>query len=504
MTTNPTHSKQPRLAQTKDITPWFWTVWENTCQDDIPAWGDPRRITKLREAARNEPILAGALASLVSRVVALDWQITGGRNRVRRYQSLLAEEAEDGAGWAYLLDRWAQDYLTADPGGFIELGRESRNGPVSGLYNLDVECLTLTGNVLRPVKYSPKLATGSLSSKEIPLLPADFSRIVDMPSSDEVKHGLGFCAVSRALKAAKVLLALYRYEDERLSDMPLPGIVSVTGLTQTEIIAAKQLYDAEREAKKETTFKALLWLASQVSPLNSIDVKLTSFAGLPEGFDKEKTITLYVYTLALDFGVDVREFWPASQTGATKAEAEVQAQKAKGKGLGRLISSVELAVNWQILPDGLEFRFDQQDSEDDLLREMVREKVVNNVRRLWEPAALGEGIISTEEARHWLVELGMAPAWLAPSGTVSLHSSEELEGDVSKAVGSLVDKAVAGKVTRAGLIRGEDLVTINRTGDLVTLWSPRTVFAVPNWPVPAEAPAGSPFGTLTTATAQYP
>ncbi len=498
MTTNTTHSKQPRLAQTKDLTSWFWTVWENTCQDDIPPWGDPRRVAKLREATRNEPILAGALASLVSRVVSLDWQITGGRNRVRRYQSLLAEEAEDGRGWAYLLDRWAQDYLTTDPGGFIELGRESRNGPVSGLYNLDVECLTLTGNVLYPVKYSPKLATGFLSGAGVPLRLEDFGRIVDLPSTDESKHGLGFCAVSRALKAAKVLLALYQYEDERLSDMPLPGIVTVTGITQDEIIAAKRLYDAQREAKEQTTFKSILWLASQTSPLNPIDVKLTSFAGLPDGFNKEQTITLYVYTLALDFGVDVREFWPASQTGATKAEAEIQAQKAKGKGLGRLISSVELAINWQILPDGLEFQFDQQDSEDDLLRETVCEKVVNNVRRLWEPAALDAGIISTEEARRWLVERGMAPAWLAPSGTVSLHSTEELAGETTKALGSLVDKAVAGKVARASLVPGEDLVTINRTGDLITLWSPRTMFAVPNWPVSAEAPAVSPFGTLTT------
>ena len=66
-----------------------------------------------------------------------------------------------------------------------------------------------------------------------------------------------------------------------------------------------------RESKEQVTFKGLLWLAAQGSPINPIDAKLTSFASLPEGFDKEKTITLYVYTLSLDFGVDVREFWPS-------------------------------------------------------------------------------------------------------------------------------------------------------------------------------------------------
>jgi hypothetical protein len=93
------------------------------------------------------------------------------------------------------------------------------------------------------------------------------------------------------------------------------------------------LYNARREAKQQTTFKGLLWLAAQSSPINPIDVRLTPFAGIPESFDRQWAVNQYVYTLSLDFGVDVREFWPASQTGATKAEAEIQAQKP-GKASG--------------------------------------------------------------------------------------------------------------------------------------------------------------------------
>ena len=112
------NSVQPRTTNVKDITSWLWSVWEE--YSDIPAWGDHGRPAKLREAAQNEPILAGALASLVSKAVSLDWQITGGRNRVLRYQDVLAE-AEGGAGWSYFLDRWLQDYLVTDTDGDDDL-----------------------------------------------------------------------------------------------------------------------------------------------------------------------------------------------------------------------------------------------------------------------------------------------------------------------------------------------------------------------------------------------
>jgi hypothetical protein len=483
MADNKTLSKQQRLRG--DIsTSFIWTLWERAAED-IPGWGKAGRLAKLREFAMAEPILAGALASMQSKAVSLDWQLIGGRNRVRRYQTLLAE-AEDGAGWSFLLDRWLNDYLVADIGGYLELGREGETGPVAGLYNLDAETLVKTGKRDTPLLYYPKLVGGSLSANGVPFREIDVAGIVDMPSADESKFGLGYCSVTRALKAARVLMALYRYEDEQLSDMPMPGLVSVTGMTMDELEAAFALYDAKRKSKEQLVFKDVLWLAAQGSALNPVGVNLTSFASLPQGFDKEKTITLYVYTLARDFGVDVREFWPASQTGATKAEAEVQAQKAKGKGFGRMISSVERALNWNVLPEGVEFAFNNKDSEDDLLRENIRGRAVETVRRLWEPAMGGTGIISTDEARRWLVELQAAPEWLWANGDVIVDGAAPLADEEAEmprsllaAADQITDARIAEKARRAGLDRGEDLVAINLAGDVTTLWSSR-YYSVPH------------------------
>lgn len=495
-----TLSRQARLKG--DVsTPYIWTLWERAA--DFPAWGQSGRLAKLREFAMAEPILAGALSSMQSKAMSLDWQITGGRNRVRRYQELLAE-AEDGQGWSYFLDRWLNDYLVADLGGYIELAREGETGPVMGVYNIDAETLVKTGKRDLPLTYYPKLFGGALSSSGVPLRTVDFSQIVDMPSADESKFGLGYCSVTRALKAAKVLMALYKYEDEELSDMPMPGLITVTGMSTDELEAAFSMYDAKRASKEQGVFKGLLWLAAQGSALNPINANLTSFASLPQGFNKEQTITLYVYTLALDFGVDVREFWPASQTGATKAEAEVQAQKAKGKGFGRMITSVERAINWDVLPDGIEFAFDNKDAEGDLLKENIRAQAVNTVRRLWEPSMGGEGIITTDEARRWLIELQAAPEWLQQTANVIADDSaplatqqeQEQTQDVAQAqddqtqdaLDRIVDQKLAEKARRANLSRGEDYVAINWAGDVSTLWSnkhysiPRKPVPVANWP----------------------
>jgi len=521
-----TLSKQTRLAQTKDITSWLWTYWD-TALTDFPAWGSAERPARLREAARSEPILSGAVSSMSSKVVSMDWQVTGGRSKVHRFQPVLAE-AEDGRGWNFWLDRLIGDYLQTDLGGIGELGREDKNGPVEGIYNLDSARCHLTGNVNYPLRYAPYVAGGD----EVALRPDDYMHIVDMPSSDETRFGLGMCAVSRALKAANVLLALYNYEEQRLSDMPLPGVAAVTGMTMQEVKDAFALYKAQAKDKGQTTFKSLLWLAATQSSLAQIKVDLLSFASLPDGFDKQQTVTLYVYTLALDFGVDVREFWPASQTGATKAEAEVQANKAKGKGLGRMVASIERAINWSIMPEGVEFLFDQRDSEEDLLRESIREKAFIGIRRLWEPASGTMGLLTTDEARRLLVEGGFLPAWIAQSSELSLSGmstdmTQEVlattpEGltqgvpipgggvptlpEIQGAVGKQLDSAILEKAAKARLAPGEDLIAMKHNGDTQTLWSSRSYFyPVSNWPSrrppldkpEQEVPAANPFGRRT-------
>lgn len=519
-----TASQQPRFAQTKvdDGTSLFWWYMDRQAQaTDVPRWGSNGRAAKLRGLIQDEPILGGAVASLGMKVQALDWTITGGKGRVATFHPLLAE-AQDGEGWDALLDAWLQDYLVVDLGGVIELARAGRLGPVAGLYHVDASRLTLTSSVTEPLHYWP---AGS-KNKAIPFAPTDFARIVDMRSPDEEKRGLGYSAVSRALKAAKLLTALYQYEEEQLSDLPPQGIVSITGMTMPEVISAMDLYEAKRAAKEQLTFKGVLWLAAQANSLQQVDVKLTPFSTLPAHWDRKEIVTQYIYILALVFGVDPREFWPVSGGSlGTGKEAEVQAQKAKGKGFGRILTLIERAINWHVLPAGLEFSFVQQDAEDALQQATVHARLIENARRLWEPnAGLGHGLIGTEEARRLLYEQQVLPEWLQVGAQDWIETSEtpEQPGAEEAAPPGPEEEADAGepaedsasqleqKAARAGLRPGEPLVAVHRDGSQERLWPPRRY--VPGWEVPAGDPfadwasrlkvrASTPAATRSTASA---
>jgi hypothetical protein len=474
----PSNSIQPRFSNTQDVIQWTFTAWEKA--NEVPPWGNPNRLTYLRDFARTEPILAGALSSMVSKVSSMDWYVSGGRNRAAYGRDLLAN-ACDGDGWNKLLDKWAQDYLGTDFGGALELARDKSDGPVTGVYNFDAATLKATGNRNYPLNYTPRLKNGRPGKNTYPLAPTDFCHIVDMPAPEEQRLDLGFCSVSRAIKAARVLLALYEYDEEKLADMPMPGLVTVSGMLMSELAEAFKLYDAKRDDKQQVHFKQLLWLAS-AGALQNIDAKLISFADLPENFDREQTVSLYVYTLALDFGVDAREFWPATQSGATKGEAEVQAQKAKGKGFGRMLTNMERALNWNVMPADVAFGFDRQDDDADLAQAILHGQLGKNVRLLWEPAAsTGQGILATEEARRLLVEQGALPAWIAPTPDVILYGNSRDEG--LKAFERVKMQRWASKAAGANLGPGEDYVRISAQGEYEVLWTSATTYAVPDWPV---------------------
>ena len=87
-----------------------------------------------------------------------------------------------------------------------------------------------------------------------------------------------------------------------------------------------------------------------------IKLNILDLAKLPDGFDEEESTQLAMFAIALAFGVDARELWPSSTSGATKADAMVQHLKARGKGPGHIMSLIEHQVNQKLMPETLTFK----------------------------------------------------------------------------------------------------------------------------------------------------
>ena len=106
---------------------------------------------------------------------------------------------------------------------------------------------------------------------------------------------------------------------------------------------------------------------------SELKMVLQDLASVPDGFDFWDDITLYAYILAWVFGTDAREFWPATVSGATKADATVQNMKSRGKGIGWLIETMEWVFR-HILPATAKFEYDYTDDEQDFMQAQIQEK----------------------------------------------------------------------------------------------------------------------------------
>lgn len=341
-----------------------WVDRQGHKRKDVPPRDDPSRDEFIAEIWKDEPILAGAVYSMTAKMAALKWSITGKRLQAMKAAKLLSRAAYYGPAydWGGFIASTAQDYYTVNRGVFWEAAREGDPllSPLADLGFIDALCCTLTGNSTSPVVYVSQEVGQVIRFK-----PGEFIHFASMPSPRERYLGAGLCAADRCYRAAALLMGLHDYDTEKLNNLPPEGVAAVSGLTMDEFTDAVALWKAQRQADNSLTFPQVLWLIGS-QPSSSVSVNLTPFSTLPEQFNRKEVVDQYINTIALDFGVDAREFWSLMSGGGlgTAGESEVQHLKAKGKGPGEFISTVERHINGE-LPEDCDFGFDTQDIEED-------------------------------------------------------------------------------------------------------------------------------------------
>ena len=341
--------------------------------EQIPPWSiyPARRDKYLREYWRKESIAAGAVYSLASKLKALSYQVTGSDAQVSYAEGIL-RYADFGAGFRQLITKTITDLLTQDNGTFWELvgGGDPRSeliGPVTQVNYLDPAQCIRTYDPDHPVLYvEPVTHSWHLMHK---------SRIhvmSSMPQGVELGKNIGFCAISRALSAVHLYRSIQTYRDEKASGRNKRGIITGKGVTTDTLMAALNAVENQDDNRGVQRYAGLPVLTS--STPTGVELDILDLASLPDGFMLRDEVDVYVYTLALTLGVDARELWPATSSGATKADASVQNMKSRGKGMADLITTVEDAFNNRILPKGAHFEYDFVDDEHD--REVAEQQQI--------------------------------------------------------------------------------------------------------------------------------
>lgn len=253
----------------------------------------------------------------------------------------------------------------------IESIERGNNGQQATAYCIDVEdthsfiaggmlvhnC-TRTGNAEYPVIYE------DLSGTRYKM---HYTRVLyssQMPSPIADMFGVGFCSVSRCINVAQTLVDMLTFKQEKMGSRPHRKIlVTKGGLDPKDLQRAFTLAETEMDNQGLTRYSKIVTVGSGTLMESGIDE--IDLSTLPDGFDENTSTILGMATIALAFGMDARELFPALGAGSTRAEALLQHLKQRGKGPGQIIQITENLFNHKYLPPHLRMVFDFQDDAQD-------------------------------------------------------------------------------------------------------------------------------------------
>lgn len=396
-------SRQPRFTKTSPDEFFYSTYnWLNMGVEAPPYILDSRTRDKwLRLFWPNEPHLAGVLNSACLIDSNRGFSIVGGRNQVKRYIDI-SHNLEGGKGWRFYHRKGALSFRTADIGFVSEIGTDGRGGPMRMLWNVDPTRCRLTGDAQTPLKYYPPRAKMQEWKEDY------FFRINSMPSTDETLYDLGYCGVSRAIEIAKTMIAVYQHDHEQLGARAPRGLLLLKNVSESMWTQAMATRDEQLDSYERMYYGGVAVLAS--SGLDDIDAKLVALSNLPKDFDRKVFTDLLMFAYALIFGYSPDEFWPV-QGGSFGRSAEAQNQYRGSTSKGILDYPNEFKENYQrLLPDTIQFEFDQRDDEGELRATEVQQAKVNVIKSIYEAGiAQGMPMIDTWQAQYLLAEAGIIP-----------------------------------------------------------------------------------------------
>lgn len=343
-------------------------LFSYTPRDIVSAWWSQRCDYELRNMfySPHNWLMQGAVNLFIQNVLSTPYEISGGRNQTYKWQDIFYE-AEFGEGYDYLFSKLLLDVLTLNRGGFIGIAAYGEpdepleeGAQILGLYHMDGLRTVMTGNYEFPYIYYSEY-TGRLHK----LHRTRVLRVVDMPTADTRRYGMGISAFYRGLSIANAQILLGKQQNELLNDMPPPGIVVFSNVKPDNVSQWMQQYSAERTRDAQQTYAPLMRLES-VNPNNPAKVEFVPLSQVPQGFNYREFVEIHVNAIALALSIDPQDIWPL--TGAplgSGTQSKILASKARGKGYGYMLKKLERIING-LIPRGLEFKFKYRDEEQGL------------------------------------------------------------------------------------------------------------------------------------------
>lgn len=390
----------------------------------VPQWWSPARDAYLRKLITKSDHLAGALynfsiklRTIPLRIMAKNESIRSHVDLARAYENDIKVLSDFGKGFDVTFSKWIDDYHTQDNGAFLEIIADGPKdgaikGRVIGIAHLDSAQCTRTSNPEYPVVY-----TDADSGKSYKLHRTRVVASSQRPSPKAGMHDVGYCSVSSILHSVQSLIDNQIYKEERVGSRPTEAIVITGGgLDPDDVRLAIELQRAEDTNSGLSKYSRAVLAGSR--NIQDPKFEIHRLTEMPEWFNEKESTILSMAIVAMGFGMDARELFPAIE-GSTKADAIISHIKQRGKGPGHVLSVMEHILNVWVLPSFLYARFDYQDDSEDRQRAEIinvraqsRERdllidVIN--RRVIRQNMLHEGEITRSQFEDLELEDGRLP-----------------------------------------------------------------------------------------------
>jgi len=383
----------------------------------VPPWWSATRDKYLRNIVTESDHLAGALYNMSIKLRTIPLHIQARNESIKwhvslskEYEYMLMHLSQFGEGFDMTFAKWIEDYHTQDNGAFLEIIADGKKDqPVSGrvisIAHLDSAHCTRTSNPIYPVVYTD--TNGKMYKLHRTRVVATSQRT----SPREEMNNVGFCSISSILNSAQALLDTQIYKQERIGSRPTEAfIITGGGLDPEDVKIAMELQRAKDDNSSLSKYSRAVIAGSR----NIQDPKFAihRLTEMPEWFNERESTILSMAIIAMGFGVDARELFPAMETGASKADAIISHIKQRGKGPGHVLKTMEHVINTWVLPPFLKAIFDYQDDTEDRASAEIR-----NVRAQARERDLGSFVTNTRVERQLMLH----------DGTITNSMFEDLE-----------------------------------------------------------------------------
>jgi hypothetical protein len=397
----------PFLLQAGEIMPPYWSRARDLALS--------RFYLKIDHVSSAFSMFISKTASIPVKVIPRDMSIKAHVKQADDLTANINELSDWGGGWAQsLAPKMILSFITQDNGTTVEiLGDGKPDKERRGFYGLaflDPARVQRTSNPIYPIIYWD-IGPGGTGSR----YKMHHTRVMTaaaMPNPDSYLNGVGYCALSRMINTAQHLLDMSTTEQEELGSRPKRRlIIGKKGITGPEIVTAFLAADRQMDNEGLTRYSknVVIGPTTKATANNEIDLEVLDLASVLKGEDKERSITLGMFLIALALNIPPRWLWPATSTGATKADAMFQHIAGMGGGIGHLLQIFtnmlgggKLAdVLGKPVPSHLQVMFDNQDDEQDRQQAEIR-KIRGEVRK----EDLASEVIDIHTAREQMLDAG--------------------------------------------------------------------------------------------------